>query len=319
VTSKSNLWRSCLYLKCCLFLCIFLLASSVGKTQSFPAPSPIEVSPTISVASDLVLLPVSVTDMEGNFVPGLSKENFNIYEEKQLQNLTVFQSEDAPVSVGLIVDHSGSMGPKLPNVIAAISAFAHSANPEDEMFVVDFDDKVTIEPTGDKPFTNDSTELGKAVEGISAGGRTALYDAVAEGLTHLQLSHWPKKALIVISDGGDNASVYKRSEILALARRSQVAIYSIVLIEESGKEQNPGALLRLCKDTGGLAFFPKSQQLVMDLSMRIAKDLRQQYTLGFVPEKNRSASSFRRIRVHVATPDGAKLSVRTRSGYSFEK
>jgi VWFA-related protein len=146
--------------------CVLILAGSTGKAQSFtPTTLPTETNEQhgISVTSELVVLPVSVTDTNGNFVSGLTENNFRVYEEKRLQDLALFQREDAPVSVGLIVDHSGSMELKLPNVITAISAFAHSGNPEDEMFVVDFNDKVVIEQLDGKPFTNKSVELGKAV------------------------------------------------------------------------------------------------------------------------------------------------------------
>lgn len=300
--------------------CVFTFAVSTGKAQSF-APgsvSPVAIdSRPISVTSELVVLPVNVTDTNGNFVSGLTGNDFHIYEEKRLQDLALFDREDTPVSVGLIVDHSGSMELKLPNVIAAISAFAHSGNPEDEMFVVDFSDKVVIEPLSGKPFTNNSVEIGKAVEAVSAHGRTALYDALAEGLNHLQLSHLQRKALIVISDGGDNASQVKRSEILALARKSQVMIYSIALEDEFTKEQDPKVLRQLSEETGGVAFFPASEQSVVDSSKQIARDLREQYVLGFVPEKHGNQNSFRKVQVKVTTFEKGKLHVRTRSGYSF--
>ena len=301
-------------------LCILFLAGSAGKAQTPPfiaLSSDTPVQHVISVTSELVVLPVNVTDANGNFVAGLTENNFRVYEGKRLQDITLFQREDAPVSVGLIVDHSRSMEPKLPNVMTAVSAFARSGNPKDEMFVVDFNDDVAVEAVDGKPFTNDPVELGKAIEAVSARGRTALYDAVAEGLNHLQLSHLQRKALIVISDGGDNASHYKRSEILALARQSQVMIYSIVLEDESTKDQNPKALLQLSKDTGGAAFFPGSQQSVVDSSAQIARDLREQYVLGFVPEKHESGELFRKVQVQVTTPEKGKLHVRTRAGYSL--
>jgi Ca-activated chloride channel family protein len=140
---------------------------------------------------------------------------------------------------------------------------------------------------------------------------------VAEGLDHLQLSHLRRKALIVISDGGDNASHHKRSEILALARQSQVVIYSIVLQDESTKDQNPKALLQLSRDTGGAAFFPETQKSVIDSSAQIARDLREQYVLGFVPERHKSEESFRKVQVQVTAPEKGKLHARTRAGYSL--
>jgi len=300
-------------------VCVFVLAGSTGNAQSFTPTalsSRTSEQPSISVTSELVVLPVNVTDKNGNFVSGLTENNFQVYEEKRLQDLALFQREDTPVSVGLIVDHSGSMELKLPSVITAISAFAHSGNPDDEMFVVNFNDNVVLEPLDGKPFTSNSEELGKAVETVSAHGRTALYDAVAEGLNHLQLSHLQRKALIVISDGGDNASHCKRSDILTLARQSQVMIYSIVLEDEFAKEQDPKVLRQLSEDTGGVAFFPESQQSVIDSSAQIAVDLRDQYVLGFVPEKHATGNLFHRVQVKVTTPEKGKLHVRTRAGYS---
>lgn len=320
MTLISRLQLSVSRLNVALFVFAFLLTGSVARTQSSPETplsSEIDLQHAISVTSELVILPVNVTNARGNFVSGLNESNFHVYEEKRLQKLSLFQQEDTPVSVGLIVDHSSSMGPKMANVIAAISAFANSGNPEDEMFVVDFSDRVTVEPLGGKLFTNDPVELGKAVETVSAHGRTALYDAVAAGLIHIQRSHLQRKALIIVSDGGDNASNYKYSEILELARQSQVTIYSIVLVDESTKEQRPKVLQQLSKDTGGVALFPESWRSVTDSSAQIAHDLREQYVLGYVPEKRTSGSLFRKIQVQVTVPEKSKLHVRTRPGYSL--
>jgi Ca-activated chloride channel homolog len=168
-----------------------------------------------------------------------------------------------------------------------------------------------------KPFTNNPAELGKAIEAVSAHGRTALYDAVADGLIHLQESRLRRKALVVISDGGDNASFYKRSDILALARQSQVMIYSIILGDESTKEQDPEILRRLSKDTGGVSFCPESEQAVIASSTQIARDLREQYVLGFVPEKHANGDSFHKIQVQVTSQEKGTLHVRTRTGYSL--
>jgi VWFA-related protein len=266
------------------------------------------------VKTELVPLPVSVTDATGNVVVGLKLEDFRVYEDGRPQDISLFQDGDNPVSVGLIVDHSRSMGPKLSSVAAAVSAFARSSNPQDEMFVVDFNDDVTVELMNGKAFTNDPSELAKAVRAVAARGRTALYDAVAEGLVHLQLAHWEKKALIIVSDGGDNASQQKFSQVLARARHSQVMIYSIGLIG-ADEEEDPKILRRLSKETGGEAYFPSSTENVTDVSMRIARDLRQQYTLGFVPTKSEKSDSFRKLDVKVTAPGRGKIHVRTRPGY----
>jgi Ca-activated chloride channel family protein len=256
-----------------------------------------------------------VTDSKGAFVPGLQKQQFRVYEDGALQKVTIFAEEDIPVTVGLLVDHSRSMGPKLPEVRAAVSTFAHSSNSEDEMFVVDFSDHVSIESLGGKAFTSDVKILEKALLGISAQGQTALYDAVAEGLKHLQLGARDRKALVIVSDGGDNASRLKYSDVLLLARQTHVLIYSIVLAGNSEEEENPRDLGRLCKETGGIAFFPQDGQRISDIAKAIALDLREQYTLGYAPEKKLSGNSFRKIAVRVDAPHRGLLHVRTRAGY----
>lgn len=302
----------------CYPLAVFLLSCSLtladfSHSQQSPLPNA-AVSPTISVDSDLVALPVRVTDSNGNIVSGLTLQDFSVFEDGRPQKITLFQQEDAPVTVGLVVDHSRSMGPKLAGVIAAVSAFAHSSNPQDEMFVVDFNDDVWLQILGGKPFTHSADDLEKEINAVSARGRTALYDAVAEGLNHLRFGHCEKKALIIVSDGGDNASHQKFSQILDLAQRSQVLIYSIVL-QGDGQEENPGALRHLSKSTGGISYLPSPSQSISSISALIARDLRDQYTLGFAPEKPSSDASFRKIQVKVSATGRGKLHVRYRPGY----
>jgi Ca-activated chloride channel family protein len=184
------------------------------------------------------------------------------------------------------------------------------------MFVVNFGDDVSVALPDGKPFTNDGMEIQRAVSARSALGRTALYDAVAAGLSHLHIAHWQKRALLIVSDGGDNASRYRYSQILAQARESHVTIYSIGLEDETGEEQNPAALERLCKDTGGIAFFPRSAADVVSAATTIARDLQEQYTLGFTPQQKGSAGEFHVIEVRVAAPHRGRLHVRTRTGYT---
>src|SRR5580658_7322392 len=311
-SSRNNLLMKFYLSSVVSLICLLVVGSRCLPAQSAPstdtAPSP------LFAKTDLVVLPVSVTDSNGNFVSGLSSQSFRVYDNGRLQRVTAFQDGDTPVTVGLIVDHSRSMNPKLPEVAAAVSTFAHSSNPQDEMFVVDFNDDVTVELLHGKPFTDDPDELAKAVSSVRARGRTALYDAVAEGLLHLQLGQWDKKALIIVSDGGDNASQHKYSHILALAQQSQVVIYSLGLAD-GDEEENPDVLRRLSKATGGIAFFPQSLPDVTDISRRVARDLREQYTLGFVPQTADSSDSFRQLTVKVSAPGRGKLRVRTRPGY----
>ena len=310
--SRSSLnltYRRCGVLVAVMFLCG---AGAYARTPQ-PAQAALADQAIISVETDLVVLPVRVTGADGDFVSGLTQEQFRVYEDGRRQPITLFRREDTPVTVGLVVDHSRSMGLKLPGVAAAVSAFAQSSNPDDEMFVVDFSDKVSVELPGGKPFTSNSKELAQAVSAVSARGMTALYDAVAEGLNHLQLGRWDNKALLIVSDGGDNASGRKYADVLELAHRSQAVIYTIGLVG-ADEEENPGVLRRLSKDTGGLAFFPAEGESVSDISARIARDLRDRYTLGFTPEK-RKDDSFRKIRVELTAPGSGKLKVRTRAGY----
>ena len=270
---------------------------------------------TISVTTELVVLPVSVTDSNGAFVSGLQRKHFRILEEGRPQKITLFTDEDNPVTVGLIVDRSRSMGPKLAEVAEAVLAFAHSSNPDDEMFVVDFSDGVSVAHLGGQEFANDPKELEKAVAAVTASGQTALYDAVIKGLQHLRQGHRDRKALVIVSDGGDNASSHKFGDVLDLARRSHAQIYAIGLVGEAGEEENPAVLRRLCRETGGIAFFPHPQESVADVSKRIARDLREQYTLGYSPQGNIHRSNYRKLVVQVSAPGLGKVQVRTRTGY----
>ena len=279
-------------------------------------PASVDGQAKIIVTANLVLLPVKVTNARGTFVSGLRLQDFRVYEDGKLQNLTVFEEGDTPVTVGLVVDHSRSMGSKLLGVVTAVSSFAHSSNPQDEMFIVDFNDEVSIELMRGKAFSNDAKELAEALTAVSARGRTALYDAVSEGLHHLQYGHLEKKALVIISDGGDNASHLKYSQVLAQARQSQSLIYSIALVGSDDEEENPGLLRRLCKDTGGIAYFPREGESVANVSTEIARDLREQYTLGYAPQNMKRADAFRKIEVKVTAPGQGRLRVRTRQGYS---
>lgn len=300
-----------------LFAFIFLF----GSLRLFPAkesrcfiPLASSSQAKISVATSLVVVPVNVTDSQASFVPGLKSENFQIQDDGRPQSITLFKEEDTPVGVGLVVDHSRSMGPKLPAVTLAVNAFAHSSNSQDEMFVVDFSDSVAVELMRGKPFTHDAAELQEAISVVSARGQTSLYDAVAEALIHVELSRWDKRAVIIVSDGGDNASHMRFSELLQRAQRSHVLIYSIGLVDEAGEEENPRVLQKLASATGGLAFFTKRSDEAANLMKRIARDLREQYVLGYAPPPS-FRPSFHRISVRVSLPGSGRLRVRARPGY----
>jgi Ca-activated chloride channel homolog len=300
-----------------IFVVLFLPLTAILGQRYTPAAPSVGEGPQakITLTSALVVLPVNVTDSNGTFVAGLKSQDFKVFENGKQQDITLFKQEDTPVTVGLIVDHSYSMGPKLAAVVLAVNTFAHSSNPEDEMFVVDFNDNVAVESMRGKPFTHDAAELQQALYAVSARGQTALYDAVIEGLIHIELGQWDKRALIIVSDGGDNASRAHFSELLALAQRSHVVIYSVGLVDEAGEEENPRVLKKLSNATGGITFFTKRSDEAEKFTKQIARDLREQYTLGYAPQVKQGSDSFRRISVQVTSPKGQKLHVRTRPGY----
>jgi Ca-activated chloride channel homolog len=299
---------------------LFACAAANAQIRSPQSPQVSQANhPAILVSTEVVRVPVNVTDEHGNFVTGLTAQNFQVFENQRPQQITFFEKQDMPVTVGLLVDHSGSMIGKLPEVAEAVSALAYSSNPQDEMFVVDFGDAVVVEQSNGKTFSNDPRELGQAVSRVSAAGRTALYDAVVEGFERLKLGQSPKKALIIVSDGGDNASHHNYAQVLELARSSRAVIYAIGLVGEPGEEENPKVLERLCKDTGGIAFFPRKPELIVEIANHIAADLRGQYTLGYVPEGNLNGDTYRTIEVKVSAPGRSKMHVRSRPGYSLAK
>jgi len=286
-------------------------------TEGSPQQQAGNSKPVLSSRTDLVALPVSVTDGHGDFVAGLKMENFRVLEDGKPEGIEFFEQENTPLTVGLIVDHSGSMAPKIRDVAAAVVAFAHSSNPDDEMFVVDFDDSVSVELLHGKPFTSDPEELSGAVTAVSARGQTALYDAIAEGFLHLELGRWNKRALVIVSDGGDNISRNTFNQVLAMARSSHAVIYAIGLLSESGQEENPGVLRRLCRDTGGVAFFPAKDASIEATMNQIARDLRGQYMLGYVPPSKADAAVFHKVEVKVSASGRGALHVRSRTGYTI--
>ena len=270
---------------------------------------------TINVNVDVVVLHATAQDHKNTLVSGLGKEDFQIYEDGVLQPIKYFSHEDIPVTVGLVVDNSGSMVTKRADVIAAALAFARSSNPQDQMFVVNFNEKVSFGLPGSTPFTDQVAQLEVALSRIAANGQTALYDAVAAALAHLKQGNRDKKVLIVISDGGDNASKHRLSEITALAGQPDAIIYTIGLFDEHDGEQNPGVLRQLAKDTGGQAFLPESIKDVVPICERIAHDIRNQYMLGYVPTNRKRDGTFRVIQVKASAPGRGHLWVRTRTGY----
>jgi VWFA-related protein len=264
----------------------------------------------------LVVLHATVSDRQGGFVSDLGERDFEVYEDGVPQSIRVFSNEDVPVTVGLVVDHSTSMRPKLAEVTAAARAFVRSSNRDDEMFVVNFNEIVSLGLPGAIRFTDSTAELGDAIGAIPSGGQTALYDAIAKGLEGLQAGSRDKKVLIVVSDGGDNVSAHSLPEVMKLAGQSSAVIYTVGIFDQDDLDRNPGVLKHLAQATGGEAFFPGELGEVVAICERIARDIRHQYTIGYVPINLAHDGAYHAIRV-LARAQGHhdKLSVRTRTGY----
>jgi Ca-activated chloride channel family protein len=276
----------------------------------------IALQATFSVRTEMVVLPVTVTDARGHSVAGLTPASFKVLDNGRLQAITLFQGGEEPFTLGLIVDHSQSMGSKLNAINEAILAFARSGHPTDELFVVPFNNNVRVLPlAGGKPFTSDPVVLAGALRAETPTGMTALYDAVAEGLRILAEGHTNRKALIVVSDGGDNASRLKYSQVKDEARKSQAVIYGVGLLGADYQDEDPEVLKQLCRDSGGMAYFPEPGADVSIVFKQIAQDLRDQYTIGFVPGLDTTGQAFHPISVTAIGPEGGKLKVRTRAGY----
>jgi VWFA-related protein len=272
----------------------------------------------ISTEVRLVLLDVSVKNTKGGNVPGLTKNDFRVYENGIAQQITVFSNADVPVTVGLVMDDSGSMESKRPEVITAGLAFAGVSNPRDEIFVVNFDDEVRLGLPGNVPFSDNAELLRSALSHDRPAGRTSLYDAVASALSHLESGRRDKKALVVISDGGDNASKITFPELLRLIEASRATIYTVGIFELSDPDRNPGVLKRIAAASGGECFLPGDIDQVIQICKKIAKDIRSRYTIGYTPARTDNKPGLRRIRVEAVTADHEKLAVRTRSGYSLK-
>lgn len=301
----------------CLFVLILLVVlQSAARTPQYGPLQPLpSEQDTIRANVDLVVLHATVQNRDGALLSGLGKEDFQIYEDGVLQQISSFSHEDIPVTVGLLVDNSGSMGPKHPEVIAAALAFARSSNPEDQMFVVHFNENVWFGLPANTPFTDQEAQLQAALSRINADGMTALYDATAAALEHLKNGKWDKKVLVVISDGADNASKHTRAQIMALAEQSSAIIYTVGLFQMEDPDRNPGVLKQLARATGGEAFLPQSLRRVVPTCEQIARDIRNQYTITYVPTNVKQDGAYRAIEVKAAASGHGRLTVRTRAGY----
>jgi len=284
--------------------------------QARPA-SPSEQQFQLSITSELVLLDVSVATPAGAHVGNLKKEDFKVYEDGKLQNVTHFANEDVPVTVGLVIDTSGSMRSKYDHVVTAAMSFIRAGNRGDEVFVVNFGDRVTHGLANKVPFSSDLAQLRAALATGIPAGRTALYDAMLDSLTHLKKGKSERKALMLVSDGGDNSSTHGADEVMRMVRESRATIYTIGLFDEDDQDRNPGVLRRFAQVSGGEAFLPGNLEQIDSICNQIATDIRSRYTVGYVPVRSGEQGAVRKIKVNVSPQGGHKLVVHTRTAYEL--
>jgi len=271
----------------------------------------------VIVNVDLVVLHTTVLDDRQRFADGLKSENFRIFEDKVEQKLSVFKREDLPVSMGLVIDNSGSMRDKRPRVNEAAITLVQASNPQDEAFVVNFNDDFYLDL--DKDFTSSIPELKEALERIDSRGSTALYDAIIGSLDHLKKASKDKRVLLVVTDGEDNTSHNSLEKTIREIQKTPTVIYTIGLLSQESKKnakRAKRALEQIAIASGGLAYFPENVEDVHNICQQVAHDIRNQYTLAYYPTNTRRDGTFRAITVEVIPPRGrGKLIARTRNGY----
>jgi Ca-activated chloride channel homolog len=270
----------------------------------------------LKVDVDLVLVPVTITDPMNRLVTGLDKVNFQLFEGNSAQEIRTFSSEDAPVSLGVIFDSSGSMASKMDRAKDAVIEFFKTANPQDEFFMITFND----EPEAVSDFTNSVDEIQNKLVFAVPRRRTALLDAIYMGISKMRQAKYPKKALLIISDGGDNHSRYTEGEIKSLVKEADVMIYAIGIYDRyaSAMEERlgPQLLSEITELTGGRAFTIDNPNDLGDVATKIGVELRNQYVLGYRPTKVVRDGKWRKIKVKLMPPKGLPpLRVYARTGY----
>jgi VWFA-related protein len=267
-----------------------------------------------SASSELVVLPVIVTDKPDQYVADLTQQQFTVYDNGRKVPIEFFSTEDTPVTVGLVIDASSSVRKKVGEIIAASAAFARSSNPDDELFAVYFNDDVhDALPERGMLLASDAAGLHQALRTLVPEGRTSLYDGLIHALDRLNSGTRTRKALVLISDGGDNASTATLDHVLAKARASNAAIYTIGVYDDYDPDKNPGVLKSIANATGGERFLPRSAGPLLAACQHIAREIRSGYTIGYTPPDRDGA--FHRIRVEVTHDGKRKLTAKTRPGY----
>jgi len=270
----------------------------------------------LRVDVNLVQVPVTVTDPMNRIVTGLEKENFAVTDNNVPQTIRYFSSEDAPITIGVVFDLSGSMTSKFARARKALTEFLRTSNPQDEFFVVGFNDR----PSVIVDYTSDVDDVEARMVMLKPENRTALIDAVYLGVDHLRQARYDRKALLIISDGGDNRSRYTQNELERVVREAGIQIYSIGIFDNyapSPEEQmGPELLKEICEMTGGRLFTVSNPNDLEDIAERISAELRNQYVLAYSPTEPKHDGSWRKLRVRLTPPPGLPLlTVHFREGY----
>jgi Ca-activated chloride channel family protein len=262
---------------------------------------------------DEVLLHATVVDDKQHIVTDLDRTAFTVFEDGKQQNIISFRHEDIPVAMGIVIDNSGSMREKRSKVNQAALNLVRSSNPQDEVFVVNFNDEIFI----DQDFTNDLLKLKEALEKIDTRGGTALYDAVVASAENFKGARLERKVIFVVTDGEDNSSrEHLEQAVKQLQEENGPSVYAIgILGDEEHPKRAKRALEIIAQRTGGVAYFPKTLDEVDEISRQVAHDIRNQYTIGYKPTNPRTSGGFRQIRVEAKSKEHKKLQVRTKSGY----
>jgi Ca-activated chloride channel homolog len=299
-------------------------SGSANRTLVVPvSPGLYRSNTTIKVTSNLVLIPVTVTDGNGRVVPGLEKEHFTLFEGTAQQEITHFAAEDAPVSIGIVFDASDSMEPKLHKAREALNALLNHANPADEFFLVRFSTEARLVAS----MTNQPQEIRDRMDSLRMGGSTALLDGVRLAMAEMAHASYTRKAIVIISDGQDNSSHWSVSELKAAVREQDVLIYAIGITDQAtgsylGPQRLTGAALlnEIAIQTGGRLFEVNKLKELPDIAAKIGGWLRNQYVLGYVPSDSVRDGSYRRIQLKVARPKGyPRLHAVWRQGYYAPK
>jgi Ca-activated chloride channel family protein len=294
------------------WIAVLALSTVVGNSQIRPETY------TITDNVNLVLLDVSVKGSQGRYVRGLTQANFTVAEDGHRRDITQFANVDVPVTIGLVVDDSGSMRLTRPQVVMAGLSFAKESNRRDQFFVVNFNDRVVFGLPPAIAFTDQLQQLRSALYLGRPIGQTALYDAVAAALHHLELSQREKRTLIVVSDGGDNASQANLPDILNLAQASRATIYTVGLLDPFDQDLNPKVLRKLASVTGGEFFKPTTPAQVQLTFQEICRDIRSRYSIGYIPDIEKDNKHFvHKVKVTARDNAGHKLSVLTRTSYTM--